>query len=531
MMNIVFKKRDFSETLQPPASVTIRVERYRHSAIGGPERAYLRASAPADTWDLMDLLRAPVEIWDEGKCLWWGYVNKITAPHGPRQRLGLALDEMYNYVVVAYEDGDTAAASDATSVTEYGQKEIRINNLNATQAEAEATRGLYLANHQEGIREIEMTGGSDDISVECYGWYSTLGWKYYTDSDSTNTDNATQISNIVAGAGQFFRNTIIEQAAGITSNEYRDGRSTALTYINQLLDAGTSNTRPMLAYVDRHRNLHVYERPVEPPANLPDYLLDRNGQLLKKTGAIVPPKECTVGIWVKAKDVPGSLGGFSTMGPVFIQSAEYNYDRNETIYRFANAYEQIRLAKYIASIVSGNSDGSGGVSSYYPYIPVEEHVHIRPRLHRNGTLSGITSAGYVPFTITPTRNLTYAGLSYFTPTTISSKDAWKVLVSGIYNIELYLNIVTASVTTTGAITLDVLRTTDGSTLIVLFEASSPVGLTYGGGTSGYWQTTVAFTKKLLVDEYLTIRVNNATDASTISVNNGELIATLERATG
>jgi len=369
-MEVHFKKRDHSEALQPPEAVVITVDRYSWNAIGGPERAYLKASAPADKWDLMDLLRAPVEIWDNGKCLWWGYVNKVTAPHGARQRIGMSLDEMYNYVVVSYSDGDTAAATDATSIAEYGQKETRINNLNATQTEAQQLRGLYLADHLNAVREIEYTGGNDEINIECYGWYSTLGWKYYSITDTSNIDNATQISTIVSSSGQFFQSTIIEQAAGLTSNNNRDGHSTALTYVNELLSAGTSNVRPMLAYVDRQRVLHVYERTAEPPINKPDYLLDGNGQLLKPTGDKVPANECEVAIWVKPKDVPGALSGFSTMGSIFIQSAEYNHARKETTYRFANAYEQIRLAKYVSEVISGNNSGGSGSSGGYFYPPV-----------------------------------------------------------------------------------------------------------------------------------------------------------------
>src|SRR3990172_434512 len=322
-MNVIFYNRDFSHTLPLPASVAVTVERYSHHMIGGPEHAYLRLSLGADRWETMKLLRAPLEIWDEGKCLWWGYVNKVTVPNGQKQRIGLGLDELYNYVIVAYADGDTAAGSDTNSISEYGQKEIRLNNTNATQTEAEQSRGLYLADHQDAREELEFSGGNQEIAVECYGWYSTLGWKHYTDADATNTENTTQISAMVTAAGQFFAGSIIEATAGITSNENRDGHSTALTYINQLLNAGTTNVRPLLARVDRQRYLHVYERSAEPPTNAPDYLWRGDGKLETPLGQIVPDKECKTAVWAKPKDIPSTLGGFSAIGSFFFYLPPY----------------------------------------------------------------------------------------------------------------------------------------------------------------------------------------------------------------
>jgi len=361
-----FKRSDFGQRIQPP--VKFQVDRYRHNMIGGPENAYLTAPTSADDWDYMHLLRAPVEIWDEGKCLWWGYVNRVTIPVGDAQRIGQGLDEMFNYVTVAYADGDTSAASDSVSIAEYGQKETRISNTNATLTEAEQSRGLYLADHQDPITEPEFSGGAGEISVQCYGWFSSLGWKYYSNATSSNVENTTQIAAILTDAGQFFVSSVVEDSAGITSDQQRDGTSTALTYINQLLNAGTSNVRPLLARVDKKRILHIYERKAKPPTNTPDYLIRSDNKLITPLGAVVPDKECKVAVWAKLQAAP-------KFAPMFIESAEYNAERDETTYRFANSYEQIRLPKFIASILGGNSDGSniGSLLSYPPEVPFHTH--------------------------------------------------------------------------------------------------------------------------------------------------------------
>lgn len=362
-MNVVIKNRDFSGRLPLPASLDIQVVRYSNNMIGGPREADLIAKVGADKFDTLSLLRCPIEIWDEGKLLWFGFINSATIPYGNKQRIGIRLDEMYNYITVAYTDGDTSANSDAKSIAEFGQKETRLSNLNATQTEAQQMRDLYLADHSNIPIEFEFSGGRNDIALNCYGWYSTLGWQYYTDTGTDNIENTDIIKAIVTASGQFFTGCIIEDIANLTSAETRNGHSTALTYINELLNAGTSNTRPLLAYVDSGLFLHIYERKAKPPTDDPDYLIRADGKLITPLARVVPDKECKVGVWAKIQDAPNALLGLAQMPPVFIENAEYDASLDKTTYTPANSYEQIRLAKYYASALSGQSDGSGGNSS------------------------------------------------------------------------------------------------------------------------------------------------------------------------
>ena len=357
-LSVVFKNRNF--TGRVPSSVPVRVERYSWDMVGGPDKAYLRAEVTADKWELMKLLRCPVEIYgDDGSAVWWGYVNRVSVPNGDNQRVGKGLDELYNYIIAAYLDADTSAASEVQSIAEYGQKEKRITVSNANQTQAEQQRDIYLTEHQYPTIEFDFSGGRQEIQIECYGWYKSLDWKYYADSDQTNTDNETQIENIIASAGQFIAGSVIEDATGFTSNEYRDGTTTALTSINQLLNAGTTNTRPLLAYVDKDRHLHVYERTAEPLE--PGYLLQDDNKLTTLPGDVIADQECRVGVWAKLKDAPGV-----DMPAFFIESAEYDARENATSYRPAGSYEQVRLARYIASITDTNDGGGIGSGSYYP---------------------------------------------------------------------------------------------------------------------------------------------------------------------
>ena len=361
-MNVVFYNRNFTGKLPLPKGTKVTVSRYSKEMIGGPGKAVLSIAPTSDRFDMRKLLRCPVEIEGKnGNVVWYGFVNRVNIPIGETQRAGIGLDELYNYVIVSYSGADTAAASDTASVTEYGQKEIKINDTNATQTEGEQRRDLYLLDHQAPPMEIDLSGGSQEVAVECYGWYGTLGWKYYADADTTNTENTTQITNIVTAAGQFLQGTLVKDTAGITSNEYREGNSSALTSINQLLNAGTSNVRPLLAYVDPDRYLRVYERPAEPPLDVVQYVMRSDGRLENNRGVLEPDENCRVAVWARLKE-------FSDFPPFFIERAEYDAIADKTTYTPAGAFEQIRLAKYIINTVGGIS-GSGSSTSSIPYTP------------------------------------------------------------------------------------------------------------------------------------------------------------------
>ena len=369
-MQVIFYNRDFTATAQPPAKVT--VERYSKNMTGGCKDAFLNIKNVADKWEMMKLLRAPIEIFgDDGELVWWGFVNRVTVPLGESQRLGLGLNELYNYIIVTYDEGDTAAGSNAVSISEYGQKEKKITDTGLNSTNATAKRDLYLQEHKYASPEIEFSGGSQEISLECYGWNSTLGWKHYSNVITTSVANETQLAAIITDAGQFLQGSVITDASGLTSTQHRDGNNTAGYYISQLLSAGTNNTQPYLSYVDEERYLHIYERTAQPAQ--PEYLLREDGKLVSRLGKVIPDQECKVSVWVKPKDAPATLEGFSSMYSFFIESAEYNVAQDKTTYRAAGAYEQIRLADYVSSVISG--DGGGNYTNLIEYPTIYNVVN------------------------------------------------------------------------------------------------------------------------------------------------------------
>jgi hypothetical protein len=108
----------------------------------------------------------------------------------------------------------------------------------------------------------------------------------------------------------------------------RDGSNTGLVYITELLNAGSINARPMLAYVDKNRYLHVYERIAETT----EYIMRDDGNLETILGKIIQPEDCVSAAWVRVKDVPDTLGGISAMRPFFIERAEYVEQDDEGLF-------------------------------------------------------------------------------------------------------------------------------------------------------------------------------------------------------
>ena len=421
-MNVVFFNRDFTGKLEF-ANAPIQVDRYSWNSKGGPDEATLSMPVIADKWELTKLLRCPVEIYgDDGRLNWYGYINRISIPHGETM-VGLGLDEMYNSVDVVYGGVLLGADTDTESVTEYGEKQHLLNLQNSAAAEATQSQAVYLGEHKYARPELSLSGGSNEITIECYGWDKTLDWKYYTDSDETNTENTTQISAIVTDVGQFLNGTIIEDTAGITSNENRDGRGTGGYYITQLLNAGTDNTRPMLSYVDKDRYLHVYERAAEPASTAADYLFRDDGNIITPLGMLVPPERCVVAAWVQVQNVPDTLGGISAMRPFFIESAEYDARADKTTYRPAAAFEQVRLSKYIADVAGVDYD-----SSRYTGSVIGGGV---------GTVAGAFAGSYMIFRDTDGSGSVIANSGFTVPDDINT---FNLAGTGTYMVIFYLNL-------------------------------------------------------------------------------------------
>lgn len=334
-MNVKLKTRAFADNLAD-LPLAFAVDRYSHSAFGGPKLATIQASGEeVDLWELMELLRSPVEIWsDLGDCAWWGYVADIQLQIGQVQA-GVSIDEMYNRVAVAYsyvepgtqnvgERRTTAWAVDAVSIAEYGTRELLQTISGSTDEHAESARTMLLAQKKYPRPTISFHAGNDremSATLTCRGWYETLDWKYYGATSGT-ADTAAQAAAIATGAGQFFTAVVQGVTSGILTSQYRDGDGKASYEMEELLKMGTVNNRRMLVSVDQNRVLRIYEE----PTNNEPYLLTKDGTLRDPFDTPVRREVCPPGVWVRLKDViPASVDTSRLADPTlaFIDEVEY----------------------------------------------------------------------------------------------------------------------------------------------------------------------------------------------------------------
>jgi hypothetical protein len=339
-MNMILYARNFSVELAAP-NVDYEVKRYSHAAIGGPLTATITVNGDElDLWGLIERIRCPIEIYsDQGECVWWGYIADVALDLN-NISVGISVDSMFNYIAVAYSElaagvegtgarATTAWAGNADSNAEYGYRELLQTTSGATSGYAVAARDMLLSQKMLPVPTItwQAGSGSGQATLTCRGWFDTLDWRYYANANSTAVDNAAQVTAITTAKGQFFTSIDQDVTAGISTSEYRDGDATALYEIGELLKLGTSNSRRMLATVDKTRRLRIYE---EPTSASPFFLL-KDGSLNNPFDVPIRKELCSVAIWAKLKDViPLTVDVSKFIDPtlIFIEENEYDVQRD-----------------------------------------------------------------------------------------------------------------------------------------------------------------------------------------------------------
>lgn len=136
-------------------------------------------------------------------------------------------------------------------------------------------------------------------------------------------DTTEQIEDICSTVGSISADII--DTSGIESNQYRDGDSTALDEVIELLDMGASDDSRMRAVVSEHLSLVVDKAPTFEP-NGPGLLLGSDGQLRNRDGSPCEHGRLPAGQWVELLDVPGIIGNFADVSPFYVQRAEYDVE-------------------------------------------------------------------------------------------------------------------------------------------------------------------------------------------------------------
>ena len=139
----------------------------------------------------------------------------------------------------------------------------------------------------------------------------------------TAAQTTSQVSRLITDYGALLGGATIQDASGVYSEPGRDGESDALREIIQLLHAGSTNGRRMLARVLRDKTVAI----TEAPAAAASLYLDRSGRITDAVGLPAHPQTCPVGLWLAPRDVvpagaPAAPLGAATL--FYVEESEYD---------------------------------------------------------------------------------------------------------------------------------------------------------------------------------------------------------------
>lgn len=329
-LSIVLAGRDFSAL--PVADVALRVGWLRWEAVGGPGSGEIALVGSDDGLvAALDWLRRPVTVYSDGEPVWWGFVwaAEVWAfGYG----LGLTMEGMGNRVRVRYTDTTPAEAvtgwaDDLVSQALFGviEYEEKMAQEEATSTEAQQRRDKVLSQRAWPIPlQVGGRGKPGTGRLTLRGWWTTLGWQYWTQASTGGVENTTQVDSIVTAEGEFITDVDVVDSSGVSGEQERDGSQTALENVAELLATGTTNDRRLLASVTPGRVLRVWE---EPGSSDVPYNLHRDGRLTSGR-AMTPllPGQGPVGVWCGLADLPSrvaDLGAARAVSPFFVEAMEW----------------------------------------------------------------------------------------------------------------------------------------------------------------------------------------------------------------
>lgn len=192
-INIRLFKRNFTDMLVVP-DVKFDVQRMSWKTIGGADQATITATGNKNQlWELVELLRCPIEIFTKEKDpLWWGYIESVDLQL-EMLRISITLEGMANRVCVVYSQVNTTgnAGERATtswiqnddSVAEYGTIETRSALSQGTEEQANTQAATILERLKLPLSKHQFRkSGQINATIHCAGWWKTLDWKYYANN-------------------------------------------------------------------------------------------------------------------------------------------------------------------------------------------------------------------------------------------------------------------------------------------------------------------------------------------------------------
>lgn len=216
--------RDFSSILTPYTMV-FDAQRLSWNAVGGCEEAVISVSGPEiELWELVERLRSPIEVVaPDSKVVWWGYVESVEI-QSEALAISVSLEKMSNRVCVTYSEVNVAGTigerktttwyEDADSIATYGTKERRYSKSQATANEADNYAQTQLARVRFPITKHSFQDGVKSATLTCTGWWKTLDWKYY--ENSNGKEGYEEVGQGLQALGKGLTKTTISFEAGTT---------------------------------------------------------------------------------------------------------------------------------------------------------------------------------------------------------------------------------------------------------------------------------------------------------------------------
>ena len=260
---------------------------------------------------------------DGNLTVWNGQIVEMTLVQ-PGLQSRISLREMFNRASVRYipintaanpptesAETSTAVANDTISQAKYGIKQIvvrpaHIDRITATDAAQLAN--VVLQKCKEPVRSNTITNSNSEprLTVECEGYFHTLGWRIYNQTASSGTDNADAIIDAVqTSVGEFIDATAITSNSPTQVQKYFNRDDTAFNIIQWIASLGDTSYNRWLAYVLEDRKL-VYKQAFDITSITIDYIRrinDGRQEIWTPDHRLVPPWEVRPNTWMRISDI------------------------------------------------------------------------------------------------------------------------------------------------------------------------------------------------------------------------------------
>jgi hypothetical protein len=291
-------------TLAPPIPA---LTRYQHTicAVGGFESLALECMAPQeDALFWLTMLGAGIVCaGPEAETVWEGKLTGASITIG-QERIDLSLDSLANAVRVRYQPDigaqvSTAFATNASSIAQYGRKELVYSGSGMTTVGATALRDALLNARRWPLASRASTVATGEssrdvtLTLQGTGWYYTLDWLTTSSTTTATLSTTTQLTNLItaynAVNNYFSASTTNITASGINETQWIDADTTYRQAIERRLNLGTSSGQRQAYGVYEGRAFVVKPWAGATPAAIGYQRSLGSGQVQNGAGAIVQP--------------------------------------------------------------------------------------------------------------------------------------------------------------------------------------------------------------------------------------------------